>query len=43
MTDATSIEFQMSSPMQEPDAMERSIALQGTEVMPRVKANVAKA
>ena len=28
--------FQMSSAMQEPDAMQRSIALLGTEVMPRV-------
>jgi probable LLM family oxidoreductase len=30
--------FQMSSAMQEPEAMQRSIALLGTEVMPRVKA-----
>lgn len=34
--------FQMSSAMQEPDAMERSITLLGTEVMPRVKAKLAK-
>ncbi|KQO57641.1 luciferase [Methylobacterium sp. Leaf86] len=30
--------FQMSSAMQEPDAMQRSISLLGTEVIPRVKA-----
>lgn len=34
--------FQMSSAMQEPDAMERSITLLGTEVMPRVRAEIAK-
>ncbi|MCJ2130438.1 Atu2307/SP_0267 family LLM class monooxygenase [Methylobacterium sp. E-045] len=33
--------FQMSSAMQEPDAMRRSITLLGTEVIPRVKAQRA--
>ncbi len=33
--------FQMSSAMQEPDAMRRSITLLGTEVIPRVKAQLA--
>ncbi|KAB7782796.1 LLM class flavin-dependent oxidoreductase [Methylorubrum populi] len=33
--------FQMSSAMHEPDAMERSITLLGTEVMPQVKAKLA--
>ncbi|WP_027173416.1 Atu2307/SP_0267 family LLM class monooxygenase [Methylobacterium sp. 10] len=34
--------FQMSSAMQEPDAMQRSITLLGTEVMPRIKAERAE-
>lgn len=34
--------FQMSSAMQEPGAMERSITLLGVEVMPRVKAGLAE-
>jgi probable LLM family oxidoreductase len=34
--------FQMSSAMQEPDAMERSITLLGTEVMPRVRAELER-
>lgn len=33
--------FQMSSAMQEPDAMQRSITLLGTEVMPRVTRSLA--
>ncbi|WCS28568.1 LLM class flavin-dependent oxidoreductase (plasmid) [Methylobacterium sp. NMS14P] len=34
--------FQMSSAMQEPDAMRRSITLLGTEVIPRVRAQLAR-
>ncbi|MCJ2046411.1 LLM class flavin-dependent oxidoreductase [Methylobacterium sp. J-078] len=34
--------FQMSSAMQEPDAMRRSITLLGTEVIPRVKAQLVQ-
>ncbi|MGU3285127.1 LLM class flavin-dependent oxidoreductase [Methylobacterium mesophilicum] len=35
--------FQMSSAMQAPEAMQRSITLLGTEVMPRVKGSLAPA